>query len=97
MDTTAMISPTITPTGLQPTGELHLGNYAGAITRLAQLAVQPRETYMFVADLLALNSRPDPDRLRDRTRKMPPRCWRAASTMTECTCAGSRACPPSRK
>ena len=66
-----MTTPTITLTGIQPTGELHLGNYAGAIRPLAQLAAQPsRETYVFVADLHALNSRPDPDQLRDRTRKM---------------------------
>jgi tryptophanyl-tRNA synthetase len=70
-ETTAMTVPTITLTGIQPTGELHLGNYAGAIKPLAQLAAQPgRETYVFVADLHALNSRPDPDQLRDRTRKM---------------------------
>ena len=66
-----MTTPTITLTGIQPTGELHLGNYAGAIRPLAQLAAQPaRETYVFVADLHALNSRPDPDQHRDRTRKM---------------------------
>jgi tryptophanyl-tRNA synthetase len=70
-DTIAMTTPTITLTGIQPTGELHLGNYAGAIRPLAQLAAQPhRETYVFVADLHALNTRPDPDQLRDRTRKM---------------------------
>jgi tryptophanyl-tRNA synthetase len=66
-----MTAPTLTLTGIQPTGELHLGNYAGAIRPLAQLAAQPsRETYVFVADLHALNSRPDPEQLRDRTRKM---------------------------
>jgi tryptophanyl-tRNA synthetase len=66
-----MTTPTITLTGVQPTGELHLGNYAGAVRPLARLAAQPpRETYVFVADLHALNSRPDPDRLRDRVRKM---------------------------
>jgi tryptophanyl-tRNA synthetase len=62
---------TITLTGIQPTGELHLGNYAGAIRPLAQLAAQPgRETYLFVADLHALNGRPDPDALRDRVHKI---------------------------
>ena len=62
---------TITLTGIQPTGELHLGNYAGAIKPLARLAAQPGpETYVFVADLHALNGRPEPDRLRDRTRKL---------------------------
>jgi tryptophanyl-tRNA synthetase len=62
---------TITLTGIQPTGDLHLGNYAGAIRPLAQLAAEPaRETYAFIADLHALNGRPDPERLRDRTRRM---------------------------
>jgi tryptophanyl-tRNA synthetase len=66
-----MTPPTITLTGIQPTGELHLGNYAGAIRPLAELAAQRgRETYVFVADLHALNGRPDPDRLRERTREM---------------------------
>ena len=47
-----MTAPTITLTGVQPTGELHLGNYAGAIRPLAELAAQPsRETYVFVADV----------------------------------------------
>src|ERR1044072_8161819 len=65
-----MTAPTTTLTGIQPTGELHLGNYAGAIRPLAELAAQPeRETYVFVADLHALNGRPDPDRLRDRPRE----------------------------
>jgi len=66
-----MTTPTITLTGIQPTGELHLGNYAGAVRPLARLAAQPaRETYVFVADLHALNARPEPDALRDRTRRM---------------------------
>jgi tryptophanyl-tRNA synthetase len=66
-----MTTPTITLTGIQPTGELHLGNYAGAIKPLAELAAQQsRETYVFVADLHALNTRPDPERLRDRTRQI---------------------------
>jgi tryptophanyl-tRNA synthetase len=46
-----MTTPTITLSGIQPTGELHLGNYAGAVRPLARLAAQPaRETYVFVAD-----------------------------------------------
>src|SRR5207249_11315739 len=50
---------TVTLTGVQPTGDLHLGNYVGAIRPLADLAVDPgREVYVFVADLHALNTRP---------------------------------------
>jgi tryptophanyl-tRNA synthetase len=62
---------TVTLTGVQPTGELHLGNYIGAIRPLAELAADPtREVYLFVADLHALNGRPDPAVLRERSRRL---------------------------
>ena len=58
-------------TGVQPTGDLHLGNYIGAIRPLAELAGDDsREVYVFVADLHALNSRPDPAVLRERSRRL---------------------------
>ena len=61
----------ITLTGVQPTGDLHLGNYIGAIRPLADLAVDlTRDVYVFVADLHALNSRPDPAVLRERSRRL---------------------------
>ena len=60
-----------TLTGVKPTGELHLGNYAGAIRPLVRLAAdEDREVYVFVADLHALNSRPEPAALSDRTQRM---------------------------
>ena len=63
--------PTLTLTGVQPTGDLHLGNYAGAIRPLADLAHDPaRAVYVFVADLHALNGRPDPAVLRERSRRL---------------------------
>jgi tryptophanyl-tRNA synthetase len=62
---------TVTLTGVQPTGDLHLGNYVGAIRPLADLAADPtRDVYVFVADLHALNSRPDPAVLRERCRRL---------------------------
>ena len=67
----ARTRPTITLTGVQPTGELHLGNYIGAIRPLADLAADPaRDVYVFVADLHALNSRPEPAVLRERSRRL---------------------------
>src|SRR5829696_1268 len=61
----------ITLTGVQPTGDLHLGNYVGAIRPLVQLAAAAdREVYVFVADLHALNGRPDPAVLRERSRRL---------------------------
>ncbi len=62
---TATRRSTVTLTEVEPTGELHLGNYAGAIRPLARLAAEPtRDVYVFVADLHALNTRPEPARLR---------------------------------
>jgi tryptophanyl-tRNA synthetase len=62
---------TITLTGIQPTGELHLGNYAGAIQPLTGLAAdEHRDVLVFVADLHALNGHPDPAVLADRTQKL---------------------------
>jgi tryptophanyl-tRNA synthetase len=61
---------TATLTGIQPTGELHLGNYAGAVRPLARLAAEDREVFVFVADVHALNSHPDPAALADRSRRM---------------------------
>src|ERR687887_2745184 len=61
----------VTLTGVQPTGDLHLGNYIGAIRPLAELAADPaRDVYVFVADLHALNSRPEPAGLRERSRRL---------------------------
>lgn len=62
---------TATLTGVQPTGELHLGNYAGAIRPLARLAADDdRDVFVFVADLHALNGRPEPSALADRIRRL---------------------------
>jgi tryptophanyl-tRNA synthetase len=62
---------TLTLTGVQPTGELHLGNYAGAVRPLAELAADPtRDVYVFIADLHALNGRPAPELLRERCRRL---------------------------
>ncbi|HEX6021726.1 MAG TPA: tryptophan--tRNA ligase [Solirubrobacter sp.] len=62
---------TLTLTGVQPTGDLHLGNYVGAVRPLAELAQDPnRDVYVFVADLHALNGRPDPEVLRGRSRRL---------------------------
>jgi tryptophanyl-tRNA synthetase len=66
-----VMTPTATLTGVQPTGDLHLGNYVGAVRPLAELAADPaRDVYLFVADLHALNGRPDPAVLRERSRRL---------------------------
>ena len=76
----ATARPTVTLTGVQPTGGLHLGNYIGAIRPLADLAVDlTRDVYVFIADLHALNSRPDPAVLRERSRRL-------VATLLACGC-----------
>lgn len=51
--------------GIQPTGELHLGNYFGAMR--AHIASQDA-AYYFIADFHALTSVRDPDQLRHNVR-----------------------------
>jgi tryptophanyl-tRNA synthetase len=73
-----MTTQTVTLTGIQPTGEVHLGNYAGAIQPLLRLAADDsRDVYVFVADLHALNGNPDPAALADRS-------CRVAATLLAC-------------
>src|SRR5215207_1580173 len=92
----ATARPTVTLTGVQPTGDLHLGNYIGAIRPLADLAVDlTRDVYVFVADLHALNSRPDPAALRERSGGSSPRCSPAASTARTSTCTARAGSPRS--
>jgi tryptophanyl-tRNA synthetase len=54
-------------TGIKPTGEVHLGNYLGAVR--PGLALQERFTaFYFVADYHALTTSDDPDELRRSSR-----------------------------
>lgn len=64
-----MNKPQVLLTGVKPTGDLHLGNYFGAIKPFFDLLDNESfdETYLFIANYHALNSRPDPDELRART------------------------------
>ena len=52
--------------GIQPSGDLHLGNYLGAIKNWAELSDQ-FDCYWFMADLHTITVRQDPAKLRRRT------------------------------
>ena len=52
--------------GIQPSGELHLGNYLGAIKNWKELSDQ-FDCYWFMADLHTITVRQDPAQLRRRT------------------------------
>jgi tryptophanyl-tRNA synthetase len=56
--------------GIQPTGNLHLGNYLGAIKNWVQMQDDPGEKLYFLADLHALSLPHDPVELSAATREM---------------------------
>lgn len=55
--------------GIQPTGNLHLGNYLGAIRNWVAMQ-QTHETLYCIVDYHALTTRPEPDVLRRHVREM---------------------------
>ncbi|WP_428389178.1 tryptophan--tRNA ligase [Mucisphaera sp.] len=55
--------------GIQPSGQLHLGNYAGAIKQFVELQAD-HEMFIFIASYHALTSVRDPQALRDNIRQV---------------------------
>jgi len=56
--------------GIQPSGQLHLGNYCGAIRQFLDLQAQGHEMFVFVASYHALTSTRDPVALRANIRQI---------------------------
>jgi tryptophanyl-tRNA synthetase len=56
--------------GIQPTGNLHLGNYLGAIRNWVHMQDEPGEKLYFMADLHALSLAHEPSALLANTREM---------------------------
>ena len=55
--------------GVQPTGDLHLGNYLGALVKFARLQHEI-ETFIFVADLHAITEWQEPAKLKQQVREI---------------------------
>ncbi len=55
--------------GIQPSGQLHLGNYAGAVRQFVDLQ-HTHEMYVFVASYHALTTVKDPGQLRENIRQV---------------------------
>jgi tryptophanyl-tRNA synthetase len=55
--------------GVQPTGDLHLGNYLGALVKFARLQHEI-ETFIFVADLHAITEWQEPGKLKNQVREI---------------------------
>lgn len=61
------MSEKIVLTGIKPTGMPHFGNYVGALKPLIEMA-REHKTFMFIADLHALNTVHDAKLIRENTR-----------------------------
>ncbi|WP_134685712.1 tryptophan--tRNA ligase [Brevibacillus migulae] len=57
-----MSSKPILTSGIRPTGEIHLGNYYGALNNLVELQ-QSYEAYFFIVDIHSLTTHPNPEHL----------------------------------
>lgn len=53
--------------GIQPTGRFHWGNYFGAISQYISMQGDPDKAFYFIADLHALTTVRDPERMRQNT------------------------------
>ncbi|MCG7520144.1 tryptophan--tRNA ligase [Ruegeria sp. Ofav3-42] len=56
--------------GIQPSGNLHLGNYLGALKRFVDMQGEDYETIYCMVDLHAITVWQDPGRLREKTREV---------------------------
>ena len=55
--------------GIRPTGQLHLGNYLGALSNFVKMQNEGNyDSYYFIADLHALTTNPDPKELHTNVR-----------------------------
>ena len=65
----AFTGPKRVLSGVQPTGDLHLGNYLGALVKFARMQHE-METFIFVADLHAITQWQDPKLLKNQVREI---------------------------
>ena len=57
--------------GVKPTGDLHIGNYFGAMRQLAELSASNKyKCFIFVADYHALNTMQEAEEMKRRTREL---------------------------
>ncbi|MCR4333833.1 MAG: tryptophan--tRNA ligase, partial [Patescibacteria group bacterium] len=57
--------------GVKPTGDLHIGNYFGAMRQFVELTKEGKyRPFIFVADYHALNTTQDAEEMRRRTREV---------------------------
>lgn len=64
------VGPARVFSGMQPTGNIHLGNYLGAMKRFVDLQDEPYENIYCVVDMHAITVWQDPKELRNSIREM---------------------------
>lgn len=77
--------------GVQPTGNLHLGNYLGAIRNFARLQGDYECLYC-VVDMHAITAWQEPQQLASQTREIASAFWRPASMARSRSSSTSRWC-----
>src|SRR5205823_8173938 len=71
--------------GIQPSGELHIGNYLGAVKNWVQLQTQYPGAIYCIVDYHALTFNFDPRALGQRTREMAVSLLAAGLDPAQCT------------
>ncbi|MEM1088636.1 MAG: tryptophan--tRNA ligase, partial [Pseudomonadota bacterium] len=69
-DTATYTGPKRVLSGIQPTGNLHLGNYLGALKKFVDLQAAGWDAFYFIADLHAITVPINPDTLAQQTREI---------------------------
>ena len=64
--------------GIRPTGNLHLGNYFGAVKGFLQMQNE-YNCFFFIADWHSLTTHPHPDNIRNSVRQSWLNIWLAVS------------------
>ncbi|MCL0099434.1 tryptophan--tRNA ligase [Dehalococcoidia bacterium] len=70
--------------GVQPSGDLHLGNYLGAVKGWVDRQVE-KENFFCIVDLHAITVLQNPEDLRRRTREVAALCFAAGLDPDKCT------------
>lgn len=66
----------IVVSGIRSTGNLHLGNYYGALRNFVKMQEESKyNSYFFIADLHALTTHPDPKTLHENVRNILANIW----------------------
>lgn len=79
--------------GMQPTNNLHLGNYLGALRNWVDLQGQGYECLFMVADLHAITVPQEPERLAQATREIAAAYIAAGINLDQCTLFPQSAVP----